>query len=43
MSWNVIGRQGNPTQSINVDNIIVKVKKNEVRKQGKPSQARHYL
>ena len=40
MSWNVIGGQGNHTRSIDVNNIIAKVKKNEVRKQGKPLQAR---
>ena len=39
ISWNVIGGQGNPTRSIDVNNIIAKVKKKEVQKQGKPSPA----
>ena len=40
MYWNGIGGQGNPTRSIDVNNIIAKLKKKEVRKHGKPSQAR---
>ena len=42
MSWNVmtIPPFGNPTKSIPVNELIRLVKKKEVRKQGKPSQAR---
>ena len=43
MSWNFIGGQGNYTRSIDVNDIIAKVKKKEVWKQGKPSQARFSL
>ena len=43
MSWNVILGQGNPTRSIDVKYLIAKVKKKEVRKQGKHSQARRSL
>jgi hypothetical protein len=43
MPWNVMANPpvGNPTKSIDVNNLIKLVKKKEVRKQGKPSQARH--
>ena len=42
MQWNVmaIPPTGNPTKSILVNDLIKLVKKKEVRKQGKPSQAR---
>ena len=43
MSWNVIRGQDNPTQSIDVNDLIAKVKQKEVRKQEKPSQARRFL
>jgi hypothetical protein len=34
MPWNAISGQGNPTRSIEVNTLIKKVKKKEVRKQG---------
>ena len=42
MSWNVLANPpvGNPTKSIVVNNLIMIVKKKEVRRQGKRSQAR---
>ena len=42
MSWNELANPpvGNPTKSILVDDLIKRVKKKEVRKQDKPSQAR---
>ena len=43
MSWYVIGGQGNPTQSIDVNDLIAKVKKKEVQKEGKSSQARRSI
>ena len=42
-SWNVRSKQGNPTRSVAVNNLIAKVKKREVRKQGAVSQARRAL
>ena len=38
--WNVLMGVSNPTRSVEVHNLIKKVKKVEVRKQGKPSSAR---
>ena len=38
--WNVKRHEGNPTRSVVVNNLIKLVKKKEVRKQGKKSQAR---
>jgi len=40
MTWNVATQQGNPTKSAEVNNLIKKVKKCEVRHVGAPSQAR---
>ena len=40
MPWNAISGQGNPTRSIEVNTLIKKVKKKEVRKQGVSSKAR---
>jgi hypothetical protein len=39
--WNAISGQGNLTRSIEVNTLIKKVKKKEVRKQGVASKARH--
>ena len=41
--WNEISKVGNPTKSIQVNQMIKKVAKFEVRKQGKKSQARRPL
>ena len=41
--WLVDSEQGNPTKSNEVNNMIKLVKKFEVRKQGKPSQARRAI
>ena len=41
--WNPIRSEGNPTRSVEVNDLIKKVKKAEVRKQGKPSSARRPL
>ena len=41
--WNDISRVGNPTKSIEVNQMIKKVSKFEVRKQGKKLQARRPL
>ena len=38
--WNVQTNSGNPTRSILVNEVFKALKKAEVRKQGKPSQAR---
>ena len=38
-TWNAIMHSGNPTRSVPVNNLIKAVKKKEVRRQGKPSQA----
>ena len=43
MSWNIEANKGNPTKSIVVNDVIKKVLKFEVRKQGTPSQARRPL
>ena len=43
LGWNVATSSGNPTKSVLVNNLINKVKKMEVRKQGKDSQARRPL
>ena len=43
MSWNAIAQMGNPTKSIEVNELIKAIKKEEVRKQGKPSSARRAL
>ena len=43
LGWNVQSSSENPTKSVLVNNIINKVKKMEVRKQGKESQARRPL
>jgi hypothetical protein len=40
MSWNVLGNVGNPTKSVEINNLIKAVKKKEVRKQSKASSAR---
>jgi hypothetical protein len=40
MPWNAIIGQGNPTRSIEVNTLIKKVKKKEVRKEGVSSKAR---
>lgn len=40
LSWDVIRCEGNPTKSILVNEMIKNVKRFEVRKQGKPAQAR---
>lgn len=42
MHWNALANPpvGNPTKSIPVNELIKRVKKKEVRKEGKPSQAR---
>ena len=43
MSWKIQSMTGNPTKSIEVNNLVKKVQKLEVRKQGKASQARRPL
>ena len=40
MPWNAVSGQGNPTRSIEVNTLIKKVKKKEVRKEGVSSKAR---
>lgn len=42
-TWNPMAGVGNPTRSVAVNELIKAVKKAEVRKQGKPSQARREL
>jgi hypothetical protein len=42
-AWNAISGQGNPTRSIEVNELIKKVKKKEVRKQGAPSKTRRSM
>ena len=42
-SWNVQSKQGNPTRSVAVNNLIAKVKKRKVQKQGAVSQAQRAL
>jgi hypothetical protein len=39
-AWNEVALLGNPTRSVDVNDLIKKVKKKEVRKQGKKSSAR---
>jgi hypothetical protein len=43
MSWNVLTNVGNPTKSIEINDLIKAIKKKEVRKQGKASTARRPL
>ena len=43
MPWNARSLEGNPTKSVEVNNLIKRVKKNEVRKEGKPSSARRAM
>ena len=43
IGWNVDTKQGNPTRSVSVNELIKKVKKAEVRKLGKASCARRPL
>ncbi len=43
VSWNVQMNTGNPTRSIPVNEIIKNVKKEEVRKRGKPTVVRRPL
>jgi hypothetical protein len=43
MPWNAIAQVGNPTKSIEVNELIKAIKKKEVRKQGKASSARRAL
>jgi hypothetical protein len=40
MAWNRLSNQGNPTRSIEINDLIKRVKKKEVQKQGAPSQTR---
>lgn len=40
MGWNERAREGNPTRSVKVNELIKKIKKQEVRKQGRKSLAR---
>jgi hypothetical protein len=40
MAWNRLTNQGNPTRSIEINDLIKRVKKKEVCKQGVPSSAR---
>ena len=40
MKWDAMLNVGNPTKSIEVNDVIQKVMKKEVRKQGKASTAR---
>ena len=40
MGWNSLRNEGNPTRSLEVNNLIKAVKKDEVRKVGKKSSAR---
>ena len=42
-AWNALIQVGNPTRSVEVNDLIKAVKKAEVRKQGKPSSARRAL
>ena len=43
MVWNEIARVGNPTRSVKVNDLVKRLKKAEVRKQGAPSKARRSL
>ena len=40
MAWNSLTNTGNPTRSLEVNNLIKRVRKHEVRRTGKASQAR---
>jgi hypothetical protein len=43
MHWNVMSQQGNPTKSIEVNDLIKKIKKAEVSKKGKKSSAQRAI
>jgi hypothetical protein len=43
VKWNVESQTGNPTMSVAVNDLIKKIKKAEVRKQGKKSNAKRDL
>jgi hypothetical protein len=43
MSWNEVTKQGNPTKSPEIHELIKRIKKKEVRGQGAPSKARRPL
>jgi hypothetical protein len=43
VKWNVESQTGNPTMSVAVNELIKKIKKAEVRKQGKKSNAKRDL
>lgn len=43
ISWDNVNKTGNPTRSMQVNEMISRVKKSEVRKQGAESQARREL
>ena len=43
IGWNIEAGTGSPTKSIEVNDVVKKVQKMEVRKQGKSSQARRPL
>jgi HEPN domain-containing protein len=42
-AWDVISNTGNPTRSIEINELLKRIKKKEVRKQGKQSLARRAL
>jgi len=41
--WNALAQSGNPTRSIEVNDLMKKMKKKEVRKEGAPSKARRSI
>ena len=43
MAWNSLTNTGNPTRSLQVNNLIKRVRKHEVRRTGKESQARRHF
>ena len=43
MAWNAISGVGNPTRSIEVNEVIKKVKKKEVRHEGAPSMTKREM
>ena len=43
MVWNELSNQGNPTRSTEINDLIKRVKKKEVRRQGRASQARRSM
>ena len=43
MQWNEINQLGNPTKSTEINDLIKRVTKKEVRRQGAPSQARRAM